>query len=100
MCIKDPEVTEIMISCRLEFECTNNIAKYEALVYGHSKAIDLGAQVIECYGDYEIILNHVRNKFHCILPHLINYQKLVRDMTSYFKSFNIKSVPRSQNFDA
>ena len=30
----------------------------------------------------------------------MNDQKLVKDTTSSFKAFNIKSVPRSQNFDA
>ena len=33
-------------------------------------------------------------------PHLLIYQKLVRDMTNSFKDFNIKSTPRSLNFDA
>ena len=64
------------------------------------KEIDLGAQFIECYGDSEIILKQVRNKIHCISPRLINYQKLVRDITNSFKAFNIKYVPISQNFDA
>ena len=29
------------MSCRLEFECTNNTAEYEALVQGLKKAIEL-----------------------------------------------------------
>ena len=62
--------------------------------------IDLGAQVIECCGDSEIIVKQVRNKIHCLSPHFLNYQKLVRDMTNSFKDLNIKSVPRSQKFDA
>ena len=90
-----PKGTEITISCRLEFECTNNIVKYEALVWGLGKAIYLGVYVIECYGYFDIIVNQVRNKIRCISPRLINYQKLVRDMTSSFKYFNIKVVPRS-----
>ena len=45
-----------MISCRLEFQCTNNIAEYEALVQGLKKEIDLGADIIQCYGDSEIIV--------------------------------------------
>ena len=42
----DPKGTKIMISYRLEFECTNNIVEYEALVQGLRKEIDIGAQVI------------------------------------------------------
>ena len=32
-------------------------------------------------------------------PHLSNYHRLIRDMTSSFPAFNIRFVPRSQNFD-
>ena len=42
----------------------------------------------------------VRNKIYCLSPNLLNYQKLVRDMNNSFKYFNIKYIPRSQNFDA
>ena len=50
-----------MIECRLEFECTNNVSEYEALVQGIKKAIDMGEKLIECVGDSEIIVKQVRN---------------------------------------
>lgn len=28
----NPQGEKIMLACRLEFQCTNNIAKYEALI--------------------------------------------------------------------
>ena len=42
----DPKGIKIMITCRLEFECTNNMVEYEALVQGLRKAIDMGAKAI------------------------------------------------------
>ena len=39
------------LSCRLEFECTNNTAKYEALVQGIRKAIELKVENMRVYGD-------------------------------------------------
>ena len=45
-----------MLSCRLEFECTNNTAEYEALVQGLYKAISLKVQYLKVFGDYEIII--------------------------------------------
>ena len=51
-----------MIACRLEFECTNNMAEYKALVQGLRKAIDMGVEAIECVGDYEIIVKQVQNQ--------------------------------------
>ena len=94
----DPKGSKIIISFRLEFECTNNIDDYEYLVKGLRKAVNSGAQAIECYGDSDIIIKKVRNNIHCISPHLMNYEKIVRDFTNYFKAFNIKSICRSQNY--
>ena len=37
----DPKKNTKFLSCRLEFECTNNTSKYEALVQGLRKAIEL-----------------------------------------------------------
>ena len=88
-----------MIVYILEFKCTNNIAEYEVLVQGLRKSIDMGEKVIECIGDSEIIVKQVRNLIHFLSCHLINYHKLVRYLTNSFLAFNIKSVPRSQNFD-
>jgi hypothetical protein len=42
----DPHGSKMMITCRLEFECTNNVAKYEALVQGLRKALDLNIKCI------------------------------------------------------
>ena len=33
------------LSCRLEFECTNNTSEYEALVQGLKKAIELKVKI-------------------------------------------------------
>jgi hypothetical protein len=62
------------LSCRLEFECTNNTAEYEALVQGLKKAIDLDVKELKVFGDSEIIVRQVRNTIHCNSPHLKNCQ--------------------------
>ena len=36
----DPEENKHFLSCRLEFECTNNTAEYEALIQGLKKEIE------------------------------------------------------------
>eukprot|EP00253_Pinus_taeda_P003656 PITA_03656 len=86
-----------MLSCRLEFECTNNTAEYEALVQGLYKAIGLKVQYLKVFDDSEIIVKQVRNAIHCLSNHLKHYQSLVQDLTSHFLAFNISSIPRSQN---
>ena len=71
------------------------MAEYEALVQGLRKAIDMGAKAIECVGDSKIIVKQVWNQIHCLSPCLVNYQKLIRDMTNSFSEFKVKYVPRS-----
>jgi len=51
-----PQGEKTMLSCRLEFECTNNTAEYEALVQGLYKAISLKVQYLKVFGDSEIII--------------------------------------------
>eukprot|EP00253_Pinus_taeda_P013068 PITA_13068 len=86
-----------MLSCGLEFECTNNTTEYEALVQGLYKAIGHKVQYLKVFGDSEIIVKQVRNTIHCLSNHLKHYQSLVQELTSHFLAFNISSIPRSQN---
>eukprot|EP00253_Pinus_taeda_P034960 PITA_34960 len=86
-----------MMSCRLEFECTNNTAEYEALVQGLYKVIGLKVQYLKVFGDSEIIVKQVRNTIHCLSNHVKHYQSLVQELTFHFLAFNISSIPRSQN---
>ena len=46
-----PEGEKIMLTCRLEFDCTNNIAEYKALVQGLYKAIRLDVKYLQVFGD-------------------------------------------------
>ena len=86
-----------MLSCRLEFECKNNIAEYEALVQGLYKAIGLKVQYLKVFGDSEAVIKQVRNTIHCLSSHLKHYQSLVQELISHFLAFNISPIPRSQN---
>jgi len=92
-----PQGEKTMLSCRLEFECTNNTTEYEALVQGLYKAIGLKVQHLKVFGDSEIVIKQVRNTIHCISTHLKHYQSLVQELTSQFLAFNISPVPRTQN---
>ena len=54
----DPE-KKYFLSCRLEFECTNNTAEYKALVQGLKKAMEFIVKNLKVYGDSEIIVKQV-----------------------------------------
>ena len=88
-----------IITCLLEFECTNNVAKYEALMQGLRKELDMQFKCIEVFGDSQIVSRQVRNLINCTSNHLKNYQREVWELINKFEDFNIKSIPCSMNFE-
>jgi ribonuclease HI/transposase InsO family protein len=98
--IIDPAGNKTLLACRLEFECTNNVAEYEALLQGLRKALDMRIQNLIVFGDSEIVVRQVRNSIHCLTPHLKCYQYEVWNLINKFSAFNINSIPRSSNVEA
>jgi len=45
-----------MLTCRLEFDCTNNAVQYEALVQGLYKEIGLDTKYLQVFRDSEIVI--------------------------------------------
>lgn len=66
-----------MLACRLEFDCTNNTAEYEALVQGLYKAIGLNINHLQVFGNSKIVIKQVINTIHCLSGYLKHYQSLV-----------------------
>ena len=95
-----PEGEKTLLACRLEFDCTNNIAEYEALIQGLYKATDLEIKYLQVLGDSEIISKQVRNTIPCHSGHIKHYHSLVQELSSHLLTFNISSVPRIQNASA
>jgi ribonuclease HI len=86
------------LSYKLEFEATNNVAEYEALVLGLRAAKDMGIKEITMFGDVELVVNQVRNVYQAKHPRLRSYRNEVWDLIdSFFLAFNISFIPRQEN---
>jgi ribonuclease HI len=53
---------------RLEFSCTNNVTKFEALLLGIENTLNIGYGHLLVFGDYGIVVNLI----HKILSHRNN----------------------------
>jgi ribonuclease HI len=95
--IIDPAGNKTLIACRLEFECTNNTTKYESLLQGLRKALDMNVQNLTVFSDSKIVVRHVKNSIHCLSPHLKRCQSEVWNLMNKFSTFNIHSIPRLNN---
>jgi ribonuclease HI len=95
---KSPSQETISLSYKLEFEVTNNVAEYEALVLGLRAAKEMGIREMAVFGDAKLIVQQVKNVYQTKHPRLKNYRNKVWDLIdSFFLAFNISFIPREEN---
>ncbi|MCI69346.1 RNA-directed DNA polymerase (Reverse transcriptase), partial [Trifolium medium] len=51
-----PRDTYTPLTTRVLFDCTNNIAEYEACIMGLQAAIELRIKILEVYGDSALVI--------------------------------------------
>src|SRR5882757_1936665 len=86
------------LSYKLTFECTNNVAEYEALLLGLHALKDLGAQRIRVLGDSELVINQVNDSYQTRHLQMRAYRNEVWDMFgNFFIEHTIQVVPRHEN---
>ena len=49
---------------RLEFEASNNVAEYEALLLGLETAKDMGIKMLNINGDLDLVVLQIRISIH------------------------------------
>jgi hypothetical protein len=81
----------------LEFRATNNMAEYEALIFGLSAALSLGIQQLLVKGDSKLIIKQVRGECSCNEPRLVAYLLHVRKLEKDFTALELQHVPRADN---
>jgi hypothetical protein len=88
----------ISLSYKLEFEITNNVAEYEALVLGMRVAKEMGIKEMDVFGDTELINQQVNFFYQARHPRLRSYKNEVWDLIdNFFSAFNIVFIPREEN---
>jgi hypothetical protein len=69
-----PDQETISLSYKLEFEATNNVAEYEALVLGLRAVREMGIQEVAGFGDAELVVQQIRNTYQAKHPRLRSYR--------------------------
>jgi ribonuclease HI len=95
--INPPKVGTKLCSYKLSFDCTNNMAEYEALILGLKTLKELGARRITVHGDSKIIINQVKVIYHSKHPRLKEYRNLVLNILEEFSQYNLSVIPRGKN---
>ena len=99
MCNTEKNHTE-SISCKLNFQCSNNIVEYESLLLGLCLLKKLGAKRINVYGDSELNIRQVNGEYNANHPRLRAYRNDVVDLLKTFEEYQIIFVPGKINIVA
>jgi ribonuclease HI len=87
-------------SYKLNFQCTNIVAEYEALMLGLRLLKKDGAKQIMVRGDSELIIKKIKGEYSAKHPHLRAYRNALLDALRCFTKFDLQVMPRGQNIMA
>ena len=95
--IVSPEGRQFPTAVKLEFECTNNIAEYEACVNGLQAAISMGIRSLEVFGDSALIIYQVKGEWQTKDAKLMPYQEYLVHLIEQFDEINFHHFNRDKN---
>ncbi|GJV21148.1 reverse transcriptase domain-containing protein [Tanacetum coccineum] len=95
--LTNPEEVEFTYAMRFRFEATNNEAVYEALIAGLQIAKQMAIKNLQANVDSRLVANQVNGSYVAKESGMVQYLEKVKTLTSNFKEFSIKQVPRSEN---
>ena len=95
--IISPEGCHTPFTARLCFDCTNNMAEYEACILGLRAAIDLKIKHLDVFGDSALVISQVKGDWDTKHPNLIPYKEFVLSLIPYFEEITFEHFPREEN---
>ncbi|GKC49115.1 reverse transcriptase domain-containing protein [Tanacetum coccineum] len=91
------EEEEELLEPWILFDATNNKAEYEDFIAGLKITEQMGVKNLQANVDSRLVANQVNGTYVAKETDMIRYLEKVKTLTSSFKAFSIKQVPRSEN---
>ena len=85
------------MSFKLDFPCTNNMAKYEAYLTSLAVACEMGIKRLQLIRDLNLVVCQARGDFALKEPSLAPYRTMAQRLEDPFEEFNIEHSLRSDN---
>ncbi|GKV44647.1 hypothetical protein SLEP1_g51809 [Rubroshorea leprosula] len=85
---------------KFNFNATNNMAKYEALLLGLQLARELKVTTIQIYSDSQLVVNQVNSVCEVVDSVMMKYVALVAKLRCKFQKFCLSKIPQAENEQA
>ncbi|XP_057984620.1 uncharacterized protein LOC131169412 [Hevea brasiliensis] len=96
--LEAPNGEQLLISKRLCFPTTNNIAEYEACICGLEALIAVGAKKVEVFGDSMLVVSHIKGEWELKEEKLRPYLEYAKKLLFSFEEVTMKHMPRARNW--
>ncbi|RDX69989.1 Retrovirus-related Pol polyprotein, partial [Mucuna pruriens] len=84
-------------SAKLGFDCTNNMAEYEACTMGLLMAAEHQAKQLKVFGDSALVIYQLRGEWETRDAKLVPYHEHIRELIDSFDTVTFHHVPREEN---
>ncbi|XP_028236741.1 uncharacterized protein LOC114416064 [Glycine soja] len=92
-----PDNQCIPFTARWYFDCTNNMAEYEACALRIQAAIDFNVKLLKVYGDSTLVIHQLRGEWETSDKKLIPYQAYIKKLAKFFDDVSFHHIPREEN---
>ena len=82
---------------KLRFNCTNNIAKYEAYILGLKMSIDMNVHELLVIGESDLLIHQVQGKWAVKIRKIISYMQFIQKLCKRFCKIEFIHTPKIQN---
>ena len=82
---------------QIHFNCTNNVAEYEALLHGLRIAKEMNISPIRCFGDSDLVAQQVSETWDSKDANMAAYRREVDRIAGHFTGYQVEHIDRRQN---
>ena len=75
-----PEEDHCPFTAKLNFNCTNNVAKYEACIMVLQKTVEKKIKKLEVYGDSALVIYQLKGEWEIRDSKLVPYNKFIKEL--------------------
>ncbi|XP_050909963.1 uncharacterized protein LOC127123832 [Lathyrus oleraceus] len=95
--ITSPIGLHLSFTVGLCFDCTNNMAEYEACIYGIKTTIDLRIKILKVYRDSALVISQLKGDWETQDSKRIPYREYIRKLIPYFDEVSFYQILREEN---
>ena len=89
MVLTSPKGDKLAYVLQLHFDCTNNMAVYEALLHGLRLAKEMNIKRIRCFGDSDLVAQQVSGTWDSKDANMAAYRRAVEQIAGFFFAYQV-----------